>query len=159
MDPAEARPMDSAKSRPSEPKGREYLKVDHIAGTAVVRFVGTDIVYAEEVVRDVGDQLLRLVENEGHTQILLNLNGIRYLSSTMLGRLVSVNRKLEQANGRLRLCCLSPVVSDIFRISRLDQVFAIYDDEQTALGHPAAAPAPGGGPAAGPSPQPDPDRT
>jgi len=151
MDPAEARPMDSTKARPSEPKGRDYLKVDLIEGTAVVRFEGTDIVYAEEVVRDVGDQLLRLVENEGYTQILLNLSGIRYLSSTMLGRLVSVNRRLEQANGRLKLCSLSPVVSDIFRISRLDQVFQIYEDEPGALAR-RPAPPPGEKPASGPDP-------
>ncbi|HEX8202426.1 MAG TPA: STAS domain-containing protein [Isosphaeraceae bacterium] len=133
MERADASPMDPAKARTSEPRGREYLKVDLIDGTAVVRFVGTDIVYAEEIVRDVGDQLDRLVDTEGHTQILLNLSGIRYLSSTMLGRLVSVNRRLEKAGGRLKLCCLSPVVSDIFRISRLDQVFQIFEDEEHAL--------------------------
>jgi anti-sigma B factor antagonist len=156
MEPAEARSMDSAKARTSDPKGRDYLQVEIIEGTAVVRFAGTDIVYAEEIVRDVGDQLYRLVENEGHTLVLLNLSGIRYLSSTMLGRLVSVNRRLEQANGRLKLCSLSPVVSDIFRISRLDQVFAIYEDEPSALRPATAAPSPSEEAPSEPGAEPDP---
>jgi anti-sigma B factor antagonist len=129
---------------------RNHLTVEVVDGTAVVRFVNTDIIFAEGVVQEVGEQLLRLVDDQGFKQIVLHLGGVRYLSSTMLGKLVSLSRRVEQASGRLRLCCLSPVVSDILRISRLDRVFEIYPDVPSALAQKPADEAPAPVPAPAP---------
>lgn len=129
---------------------RNHLNVDIVDGTAVVRFVNTDIIFAEGIVQEVGDQLLRLVEDQNLNQIVLNLSGVRYLSSTMLGKLVSLSRRIEQTDGRLRLCSLSPVVSDILRISRLDRVFEICVDVPSALKNRQDAPVKGE--VAGPGP-------
>jgi anti-sigma B factor antagonist len=35
--------------------------------------------------------------------------------------------------GKLKLCCIHPDLLEVFRITRLDQVFEIYSDEQAAL--------------------------
>ena len=137
-----------------EPSERKHVQVDIVDGTAIVRFVNTDIIFAEGIVQEMGNELLRLVEDQGFNQIVLDLSGVRYLSSTMLGKLVSLSRRIEQSGGRLRLCCLSPVVSDILRISRLDRVFEIFDDIPGALVHRHAAPVEGSasGPGADPGP-------
>src|SRR5918997_455363 len=65
-----------------EPTERKHLRVDIVDGTAVVRFVNTDIIFAEGVVQEVGDQLLSLVEDQGYNQLVLDLSGVRYLSSS-----------------------------------------------------------------------------
>ena len=132
---------------------RKHLNVEVVDGTAIVRFVNTDIIFAEGVVQEVGEQLIRLVDDQGYKQIVLNLGGVRYLSSTMLGKLVSLSRRIDQASGRLRLCCLSPVVSDILRISRLDRVFEIHQDVDGALAQRKASgtPAPAADTGAGAS--------
>jgi len=38
-----------------------------------------------------------------------------------------------ESRGKLNICCLRPPMSDVFKLARLDQLFDIYDDEQTAL--------------------------
>ncbi|HEV3122339.1 MAG TPA: STAS domain-containing protein [Isosphaeraceae bacterium] len=35
--------------------------------------------------------------------------------------------------GKLKLCCIHPDLLEVFRITRLDQVFEIFDEEQEAL--------------------------
>ena len=66
--------------------------------------------------------------------MLLNLSGIRYLSSSMLVRLINLQKtEVVQSEGQLVLCCLTPVMRDTFRVSRLDRLFEIFDDEAAAL--------------------------
>ena len=79
------------------------------------------------------DEPDRLVEVQGRTELLINLSVIRYLSSSMLGKLINLNRKIEQAQGRLKLCCLSPVMRDTFRISKLEHFSEIFNDEVSVL--------------------------
>jgi len=38
-----------------------------------------------------------------------------------------------QTNGQLRLCSIKQPIADIFRITRLDKVFDIFDNVETAL--------------------------
>ncbi len=52
---------------------------ENIANVTVVSFVDTKIV-TEENIQEVGDQLYSLVEDEGHSQLLLNFGNVQYLS-------------------------------------------------------------------------------
>src|SRR4051794_23327486 len=74
-------------ANPREAEGRTLLRTRIIERTALVRFAAVRILLDEGVVRSVGDQLDRLIEAEGRTRLLLNLDGVRYLSSDMLSRL------------------------------------------------------------------------
>jgi anti-sigma B factor antagonist len=116
-----------------EPDGRPRLHVEIVDGTAVVRFVNSEILFEESAVTTLGDQLTRLIEEGGHTRLLLNFAGVQYLSGAMLGRLACLEWKLASAQGRIRLCGLVPVLRDTLRITRLDRVFKVYTDEAEAL--------------------------
>ena len=35
----------------------------------------------------------------------------------------------KKAKGRLKLCCITPILREVFRISQFDRMFEIYDDE------------------------------
>ena len=87
----------------------------------------------EENIQEVGDQLYSLVEDEGHKQLLLNFGNVQYLSSAALGKLINLKKKVNAAKGKLKLCCIHPDLLEVFKITRLDQVFEIYDEEQQAL--------------------------
>jgi anti-anti-sigma factor len=100
---------------------------------AIVRFVGGEILVEESAVQAVRHQLDRLIE-EGHTRLLLNFAGVRYLSSDVLGILAAVQKKLEPAGGRIQLCGLDPLLRSMARIAHLDRVFDVCDDEADALG-------------------------
>jgi anti-anti-sigma factor len=117
----------------AEPDRRPRLCVRHIERTALVRLMDAEILSEESAERAVGVQLNRLVE-QGHTRVLLNLGGVRYMSCALLGRLVGLQKRLDVGGGRIQLCGLDPLLQDMLRICHLDRVFDSYTDEAEALG-------------------------
>ena len=111
---------------------RRHLRLENVDGVTVVSFVDTKIV-TEENIQEVGDQLYSLVEDEGHKNLLLNFGNVQYCSSTVLGKLVSLKRKVEKSKGKLKLCCIHPDLLVPFKLTGLDKVFEIYKEEQNAL--------------------------
>ena len=111
---------------------RRHLRLENISGVTVVSFVDTKIV-TEENIQEVGDQLYSLVEDDGFKQLLLNFGNVQYLSSAALGKLINLKKKVGAVKGKLKLCCIHPDLLEVFRITRLDQVFEIYTAEQAAL--------------------------
>ena len=111
---------------------RRHLSTETIDGVTVVSFVDTKIV-TEENIQEVGDQLYQLVDVEGKKELLLNFGNVQYLSSAALGKLINLKKKVAAVKGKLKLCCIHPDLLEVFRITRLDQVFEIYADEQAAL--------------------------
>ena len=111
---------------------RRHLSTETIDGVTVVSFVDTKIV-TEESIQEVGDQLYQLVDVEGKKQLLLNFGNVQYLSSAALGKLINLKKKVGAVKGKLKLCCIHPDLLEVFRITRLDQVFEISPDEQAAL--------------------------
>jgi anti-sigma B factor antagonist len=112
---------------------RQNLRVTVVNDVAVVGFEGRNAIFHAKDVDQLSDDLLRLVEEEGRTKMLLSLSGIQYLSSAMLVKLIALKKRIEEAQGRLKLCGLSPVLCDIFRVSKLDHLFEIENDEASAL--------------------------
>ncbi len=110
---------------------RRHLRLETIEGVTVVSFVDTKIV-TEENIQEVGDQLYSLVD-EGHSKLLLNFGNVQYLSSAALGKLINLKKKVGAIKGKLKLCCIHPDLLEVFRITRLDQVFEIHSEEQAAL--------------------------
>jgi len=111
---------------------RQHLQLETINDVLVVSFVDTKIV-SEENIQEVGEQLYSLVEDQGHTKLLLNFSNVQYLSSAALGKLIQLKKKVNAVKGTLKLCCIHPDLLEVFKITRLDQVFPIYKDEQSAL--------------------------
>ena len=111
---------------------RSHLRLEKIGNITVVSFVDTKIV-TEENIQEVGDQLYSLVEDAGHKELLLNFGNVQYLSSAALGKLINLKKKVGAVKGKLKLCCIHPDLLEVFRITRLDQVFEIYAEEQAAI--------------------------
>lgn len=111
---------------------RRHLRLESIEGVTVVSFVDTKIV-TEENIQEVGEQLYELVESQGHKTLLLNFGNVQYLSSAALGKLINLKKKVGAVKGQLKLCCIHPDLLEVFRITRLDQVFEIYGEEAQAL--------------------------
>jgi len=111
----------------------KHLRVRDVDGVAVVGFVDSGLLYATDLVQDIGQELKALVADLHHTKILLDFTNVQYLSSTMLAQLAHLERDVRAAKGQLKLCGLGPVLQDAFRIARFDSIFAMYDDEVSAL--------------------------
>jgi len=64
----------------SDAAGRPRLRVRTVERTAVVRFEDAEIFFEEGAVHAAGRELHRLIEEEGHTRLVVNFAGVRYLS-------------------------------------------------------------------------------
>jgi len=85
--------------------------------------------------RSAGDLKLALNEkiDTGKVWLLVNLSEVPYMDSAGLGVLVSGLKNTNRQNGDLRLWGLQPDVRNIFELTRLNKVFQIFEDEQSAL--------------------------
>jgi anti-sigma B factor antagonist len=115
----------------SQPR-RRRLEVEQIGDVTVVNFVDRKIL-DEPTIQVIGDQLFSLVDEEGWRKLLLNFGNIEYLSSAALGKLITLNKKLQAAGGRLILCNIDPQIYEVFEITKLDKFFNIQKEEQAAL--------------------------
>lgn len=66
------------------------------------------------------------------SRVILNLSRMRLVSSMFLGMLVALQKRVAAAKGTLKLCGLNSETRDVFRLSKLDWVFDIYEDEEAA---------------------------
>ena len=53
----------------------------------------------------------------------------------MLGKLITLNTRVNEDNGKLVLCAIRPQILEVFKITKLTKLFDIVDDEATALTH------------------------
>jgi anti-sigma B factor antagonist len=118
-------------SMSSQPR-RRRLEVEHIGDVTVVNFVDRKIL-DEQNIQIIGDQLFGLVDTEGLRKLLLNFGNVEYLSSAALGKLITLNKKLQAVGGRLILCNIDPQILEVFEITKLDKFFNIQKEEQAAL--------------------------
>ncbi len=105
---------------------RSHLDVADYGDVSVVTFVHRRIP-DEEHVQATGDDLFRLIDERGRHKLLLDFGHIDYVSSALLGKVITLLRKLQAANGRLVLCRLNKDVLDLFRITKLRAILPTID--------------------------------
>ena len=77
-------------------------------------------------------QMLNLFE-EGKTNLVVDLEMVRFVDSSGLGSLVSGFKNASARNGNLKLCSLQPQVKSMFELTRLHRVFEIFANIDEAL--------------------------
>lgn len=81
----------------------------------------------------VGQLLVDLGAKTPDRHVVLEMGNIQYLTSTVLGHLLVLHKRLATGGGRLSLANVTPAVNDVFRVTLLDQVFDIRPPGQTAV--------------------------
>src|SRR3954451_20647019 len=107
----------------SQPRKRR-LEVEVIGDVTVVNFIDRKIL-DEQNIQAIGEQLFSLVDQEGVKKMLLNFGNVEYLSSAALGKLITLNKKVAAAKGKLVLCNIDPQIHEVFEITKLDKLFKI----------------------------------
>ena len=63
---------------------------------------------------------------------LLALNHVDFIDSSCLGALVSILKSVN-GQGELALCSLNDTIKNLFKLTRMDRIFAIKETRQDAL--------------------------
>jgi anti-sigma B factor antagonist len=75
---------------------------------------------------------MREVIMQPAARVVLDLSQVEFLDSSGLGAVVAVMKSLAPER-RLELAGLTPNVDRVFRLTRMDSVFVLHPDVETAL--------------------------
>ena len=78
---------------------------------------------ADEVLAAVGD----------FPRVVLDLSHLPFIASMFLGMLVVLHKRMADARRTLVLCGIQPEPAVVFKLTKLDTVFAIHDNARRAL--------------------------
>jgi len=110
----------------------KHLDVKKVGVVTVANFRAQKIL-DDLIIQQVGDELFQVADSEPGLKLLLNFEGVAFLSSSVLGKLISLNKKCKANQGKLKFCQMDPKVYELFTITGLHKLFSIHDDEVTAL--------------------------
>ena len=74
-----------------------------------------------------------LMKENGVENLLLDLSPVELAGSAALGMLIRLKGKCANEGCQLSLCGLQPTVSEVLKITQLDQIFDIYVDVDEAI--------------------------
>ena len=81
------------------------------------------------ILRDSLDKILK----EDAKKILLNLSRVSYMDSAGIGELVACYKRAREKGGELKLLNPSGKVYDLLQLTKLEEIFETYRDEDEAI--------------------------
>ena len=109
------------------------IQVQEVEGVKVVRFHDHHL-FDERTVREVADQIAAELPNDGSPiRLIIDFSDVSLISSTLISKLILLQRRIDSSRGKLRLCEMSPVIQQVFRTHNLDRLFTIDRDQRAAL--------------------------
>lgn len=103
------------------------LVVDNHGDVTVVQFLDRNIL-EEASIQQIGDEIAELIQAASNPKILLDFESVEHLSSAALGTLITVNNKVKEKGGQLRLSNIDPQIYEVFVITKLNKLFQIHDN-------------------------------
>ena len=94
----------------------------------VVELSGEIDVYTSPKVKDAISELI----DQGHYNLIINLEKVRYIDSTGLGVLIGGLKRVREHGGSVSLVCTNPQIKKIFDITGLVKIFGIFESENDA---------------------------
>ena len=108
------------------------MDIEEVGDVTVAKFIDKKIL-DETNIQIIGNQLFGLVDEDGREKIVLDFSNVEYLSSAALGKLITMDKKVKAAKGKLRLCSIRPDIYEVFAITKLNKLFMIDDNQEKSL--------------------------
>jgi anti-sigma B factor antagonist len=86
----------------------------------------------DTVIEKVGNDLLDLLDKSTEERVILDFRNVKFMSSSMLGKLVQLHKKSGEFKVKLKFCSIDPEIRQVFKITKLDKLFDIAADEAAA---------------------------
>lgn len=80
-----------------------------------------------------GHELFALVDQYGVLKVVADMGGVQFITSSVLGKIITLHRKLSRGDGKLVLCNLEEGVTETLQTSRLLKYFNTAKDVDQAV--------------------------
>lgn len=71
--------------------------------------------------------------DEKRYRLLIDIENVRYISSSVLGLFITICKSAKENKGEVKIVNAQPSVSNVFRMTRLDRVFEMFNDRDSAI--------------------------
>ena len=111
---------------------QSHLTITESDGVHVVKFADRKIL-EELSIKEIGEDLSRLISGSSGIRLLLSFVDVEHLSSAALGMLIKLNKEVKDSSGTLKLSDIAPQIYEVFKITRLNKLFDIHNTKEEAL--------------------------
>lgn len=94
-----------------------------IQDNSLILKINDQKIYDDATVLQIGDELFSIIETSDHAEYKLDFSNVNYLSSSMLGKIITANKKVKEKKSKLIIKGTSEDIFEIFQITRLDKFF------------------------------------
>jgi anti-sigma B factor antagonist len=108
------------------------IDVEEVNAVTVAKFTDKKIL-DETNIQIIANQLFSLIDDDHRKKIVLDFATVEYLSSAALGKLITLDKKVKADKGELRLCTIRKDILEVFKITKLDKLFKIFETREKAL--------------------------
>lgn len=108
------------------------ISVEYAEDIIVIAFTNEKIL-EEKDIKLLQESILSVIERAEQIKLILDFCNVQFLSSAVLGLLIRISKKIYELGGQLRLCNIDPKIYEIFKITRLTNVFEINPDRDSAI--------------------------
>ena len=109
-----------------------HLKVANDGQVTVVELTPKKIL-GEMSIMQIGQQLYALAAGSASPRMALDFTNVAHMSSSALGVLITLHKRVREKGGRMVLCNIQPAIYEIFAITRLNEIFSIQANRQEAI--------------------------
>ena len=102
-------------------------------GPVVVTMLTDEKILDEAQLQALEGSFMPLIEQNPKIQLIVDFGNVKFLTSSVLGLLIRVSKKVYETEGKLRLCSITPKILEIFKITRLDKIFEIFPNVDEAM--------------------------
>jgi len=107
------------------------ISVEYAENATIVTFVDEKIL-EEMDIQSLQASVMSVIEEAERVNLILDFCNVQFFSSAVLGLLMRISKKVYEREGQLRLCNISPRIYEIFKITRLNKIFDIYENVKSA---------------------------
>ena len=97
----------------------------------VVELLDEDVL-EEHVINEITEELFSVVVDGVRIRLVLSFARVKHLSSSALGALIRLNKRVAEVDGQLKLCDINPSLHEVFVITKLNKLFDICDTKEIA---------------------------
>lgn len=108
------------------------LRVTENDGIIKVEFIDRNIL-DEANIQAIGEEISGLIDSHPGCKLLISFSNVDHLSSAALGTLITINNKVRNQNGQLRLSEIDPQIYEVFVITKLNKLFSIHETSDEAV--------------------------
>ena len=101
------------------------IKVEKTGGILIAKFTDEDRFNA--LIAEPVKEMLLGYFTKPDTNLIINLEGIKFVDSSGFGVFLSLMKAANNNNGAFKICTLTPDVKELFQVLQLHNVFDIYD--------------------------------